>query len=157
MTANLGKGFENQFKSNWAKSFPDGSIIRLQDQVSGYKETSRNICDFICYNYPKLYLIECKTHKGASLPLNNITQYDRLVTYVGKQGIRVGVILWLYEKDKVFYIPISTITKLKEDGEKSVGIRHLDKYDIVEIPSRKLRVYMESNYKILNSVLEEGD
>ena len=157
MASNLGKGFENQFKFNWANSFPNGSIIRLQDQVSGYKETSRNICDFICYNHPKLYLIECKTHKGASLPLNNITQYDKLVSYVGKQGIRVGVVLWLYEKDKVFYIPISTITKLKKDGEKSVGIRHLDNYAIVEIPSRKLRVYMESNYKILNSVLEEGD
>ena len=156
MAVNKGKGFESQFRSDWVKAFPGGSIIRLQDQMTGYKEFSKNICDFICYNYPNMFLIECKSHKGASLPLDNITQYDKLKSYADVKGLRVGIVLWLYEKDKVFYIPISTIKKLKEEGEKSVGIRHLNKYNIIEIPSEKMRVYMRSDYRIL-SLLQEGE
>lgn len=154
MSANIGKNFEERFKLDWEKCFPDSFILRLPDQMSGYKSSS-NLCDFICFNKNILYLIECKAHKGASLPFTNITQYDKIKMKVGIPGIRAGVVLWLYEKDKVFYIPISTIMKMKEDGEKSVGLRSLSKYDIIEIPSKKLRTYMESNYSIL-SKLEEG-
>lgn len=151
---NIGKSFEERFKLDWQKSFPNGTIDRLYDSMSGYIAIS-NVSDFICYNYPYMYYIECKAHKGASLPFTNITQYDKIKMKVGIPGIRAGIVLWLYEKDKVFYIPISTITKMKEDGEKSVGLRSLSKYDIIEIPSKKLRTYMESNYSIL-SKLEEG-
>lgn len=151
---NIGKSFEERFKEDWKKSFPNGTIDRLYDSMSGYLSIS-TVSDFICYNYPYMYYIECKAHKGASLPFTNITQYDKIKMKVGIPGIRAGIVLWLYEKDKVFYIPISTITKMKEDGEKSVGLRSLSKYDIIEIPSKKLRTYMESNYSIL-SKLEEG-
>lgn len=151
---NIGKSFEERFKEDWKKSFPNGTIDRLYDSMSGYLSIS-TVSDFICYNYPYMYYIECKAHKGASLPFTNITQYDKIKMKVGIPGIRAGVVLWLYEKDKVLYIPISTIIKMKEDGEKSVGLRSLSKYDIVEIPSKKLRTYMESNYSIL-SKLEEG-
>ena len=87
--------------------------------------------------------------KGASIPLANITQYDNLKKKVGIPGVRSGVVLWLYEKDKVFYIPTATITQLKNDGEKSVGLRHINKYRIIEIPSTKLRVFMDSDYSVL--------
>lgn len=151
-----GKQFESKFKSDWLKSFPDGFLYRLPDQMNGYKTTSKNICDFIGFNLNTLYLTECKTHKGASLPLSNITQYDSLKSKVGIKGVRSGVILWLYEKDKVFYIPIRTITQLKEDGEKSIGLRHVGKYKFIEIPSTKKRVFMDSDYSVLKT-LEEGD
>ena len=151
-----GKQFESKFNSDWLKSFPDGFLYRLPDQMNGYKTTSKNICDFIGFNLNTLYLIECKSHKGASLPLGNITQYDNLVSKVGIKGVRSGVVLWLYEKDKVFYIPTSTLIKLKKDGEKSVGLRHLGTYNIIEIPSVKKRVFMDSDYTILTS-LKEGE
>ena len=42
------------------------------------------------------------------------------------------------------------------DGKKSVGIRSIDEgYYIIEIPSKKLRTYMNSDYSCL-SKLEEG-
>ena len=88
--------------------------------------------------------------------MSNITQYDNLKKKVGIPGVRSGVILWLYEKDKVFYIPTATITKLKVDGEKSVGLRHIGKYRIIEIPSTKKRVFMDSDYSILKE-LDEND
>lgn len=154
MSANIGKNFEERFKLDWQKSFPNGTIDRLYDSMSGYLSIS-TVSDFICYNYPNIYYIECKTHKSASLPFTNLTQYDKIKQKIGILGVRAGVVLWLYEKDRVFYIPISTIQKMKADGEKSVGIRSLSKYNIIEIPSKKLRTYMESDYSILSN-LKEG-
>lgn len=151
-----GKQFENKFKSDWEKCFPDSFILRLPDQMSGYKSSS-NLCDFICFNKNILYLIECKVHKGASIPFDKISQYPKLLDKANIYGIRSGVILYLYEKYRVFYIPVTTIKKMKEDGKKSVGIKALEEgYNIIEIPSKKLRVFTDSDYSILQN-LKEGE
>lgn len=150
------KAFEEKFKRDWIRCFPDGVIVRLYDQVSGFKAIA-NVSDFITYNYPNIFFIECKTHKGASIPFDAIPQYDKLKKMVGKKGVRSGVILFLYEKDRVFYIPASTITQLKAEGKKSVGIKAFESgYNIIEIPSKKLRVFMDSDYTVLMD-LKEGD
>lgn len=154
MATNRGKQFEQKFKEDFSK-LPDSSIDRLYDVMSGYKAI-KQVSDFIGYFYPNIYYIECKSHKGASIPITNITQYDNLTKKVGKKGVRSGVVLWLYEKDKVFYIPTKTITQMINDGEKSIGLRHLDDYRIIEIPSIKKRVFMDSDYSILSS-LNDGD
>ena len=151
---NVGKNFEERFKEDFSR-IPNSLVIRIPDQMSGYKASS-NICDFICYVYPNIFLIECKSCQGASLPFANISQYDKLKMKIGIEGVRVGVVLWLYEKDKVFYIPASTIKRMKEEGKKSVGIKAVEEgYNIIEIPSTKLRTYMKSDYSIL-AMLEEG-
>lgn len=151
-----GKAFEERFKEDWKKSFPSGDIIRLYDNTLGYLNIS-NISDFIGYDYPNMYYLECKVHAGASIPFTKISQYDKLITKSTIKGIRSGVILYLYDKEKVYYIPASTIKIMKEDGKKSVGIKAVEEgYNIIEIPSRKLRVFMESDYTILKT-LKEGD
>ena len=155
--SNLGKTFENNFKDNWKKCFPQSFIYRLSDQMSGYRYTSSNICDFICFNNKILFLIELKSHKGASLPFVNITQYEKLKGKVGIPGVRAGIILWLYEKDIVMYIPISTITQMKSDGKKSVGLKAIEEgYNIKIIPSQKKRVFMDSDYSCLCD-LKDGE
>lgn len=153
MSVDYGKKFEERFKLDWANSI-GGIIVRLYDNTSGYLTIS-NVSDFICYKYPNIFFIECKSHKGASIPFTAISQYDKLIQISGTKGARSGVVLWLYEKDKVLYIPVKTIKQLKDLGEKSVGLRHIKQYDIIEIPSEKLRVFMKSDYNILLS-LEEG-
>lgn len=155
MSKDYGKAFEERFKWDWLKSFPNSDLTRLYDQVSGYKNIS-NVSDFVCYNYPNLFYIECKSHSGASIPFDKISQYDKMVKKVGIPGVRAGVVLWLYEKDRVFYVPISTITELKKKGEKSVGLRHLNNYNIKEISSVKLRTFMKSDYSSLME-LEDGE
>ena len=156
MADNKGKKFEAKFRSDFSK-LENSFLIRVPDQISGYKGSSDNLCDFIGYIYPNLYLLECKSHKGASLPFENLSQYDKLIDKVGIKGVRVGVILWLYEKDIVLYIPISTIKQIKEDGKKSVGLKALEEgYNIKVIPSTKKRTYMDSDYSLLLS-LEEGE
>ena len=155
VSTNYGKKFEEKFKGDFLKL--DGSSLdRLYDTMNGYKSI-KQISDFIGYVYPNIFYLECKSHKGASVPLSNITQYDNLKKKIGIPGVRSGVVLWLYEKDKVFYIPAKTLVRLKEeDGEKSVGLRHVDKYRMIEIPSDKKRVFMDSDYSVLLQ-LRDGD
>lgn len=154
MAVNRGKQFEQKFKEDFLK-LPNSTIDRLYDTMSGYKAISQ-VSDFIAYRYPNIFYVECKSHKGASIPINNITQYDSLLSKVGIMGVRCGVVLWLYEKDVVLYIPIQTVKQLKDDGEKSIGLRHLDNYRIINIPSVKKRVFMDSDYSVLSN-LEDGD
>ena len=151
-----GKAFENHFKAGWEECFPDGALIRLYDITMGYKNIN-NICDFIGYVYPNMFMLECKAHAGASIPFGKISQYDKLVRFSGIKGIRSGVVLYLYDKQKVFYIPASTMKKMKEDGKKSVGLKAVEEgYRIIEIPSESMRVFMKSDYTVLKN-LEEGD
>ena len=156
MAINKGKQFEERFKKDWLESFPNSTITRLYDNTSGYLSIS-NISDYICYNHPYQFFIECKSHKGASIPFDKISQYDKMKDVVGVKGVRAGIILWLYDKDKVFYIPISTITEMKKDDKKSVGLKAVEEgYNIIEIPSEKLRVFMKSDYSCLMT-LKDGE
>lgn len=52
--------------------------------------------------------------------------------------------------------------KMVKDGEKSVGLRMIDSkkpykkmYNIIDIPSKKLRTFMESDYIFLVNKLKE--
>ena len=46
MPNNRGKAFEAKFKTDFQKSFPEGTIDRIYDVTSGHKTVS-NICDFL--------------------------------------------------------------------------------------------------------------
>ena len=157
MANNKGKAFEAKFKTDFLKTVPNASIDRLYDTTNGFKTIS-NISDFIGYSYPNIFYLECKSHLNNTFPLVNLTQYDKLKTKVGIPGVRAGVIIWFIDHDKVCYVPISTITKLKEDDKKSVNIKMLsDKsYNIVEIPSIKKRVFLDSDYSVLLT-LKDGE
>jgi len=156
MADNKGKKWEEKFREDFLRSIPNSTIDRLYDTTNGYYGI-KNICDFIGYSYPNIYYLECKEHKGASFPFANLTQYEDLVEKVGIKGVRVGVVLWLSEKDLVMYVPISTITKIMESGVKSVGIKQIkDGYNIKIIPAIKKRVYMECDFSCLLE-LEEGE
>lgn len=156
MSDGLGKKFEQKFKEDFLK-LPGSTIDRLYDVTIGYKNI-KQVSDYIGYCFPNIFYLELKSHKGASLPLCNITQYDSLLSKRGIPGVRAGVVLWLYDKDKVLYIPIDTVEKIKNSGKKSVGLIDLSSnpmYNIIEIPSIKKRIFMDSDYSVLKN-LEEG-
>lgn len=159
MATNKGKAWEDKFRQDWRKCFPDTFVFRLKDNMNGYKETSGNPCDFLCFpGNGELFLIECKEHKGASIPFAAIPQYDRLLEYKDLLNVKAGVILWLSEKDRVLWISIQEMEKMVKDGKKSIGIKMLEEksYNIIEIPSVKKRVYLDSDYTILTS-LKDGN
>lgn len=158
----IGKKFEDRFKQDFKNCFPGTLVYRLPDQMSGYKETSGNPCDFMCYPGNLVLMAECKAHKGASIPFTAIPQYERQLDYKGLYKTFPGVIVWFYEKDTVIWVSIEEMEKMVLDGEKSIGLRMIDKekpykkaYNIITIPSKKLRTFMESDYNFLVKELEK--
>lgn len=148
---NRGKEFESRFAKDWKKAFPSTFILRLRDNTSGYKFNSKNPCDFICFPNDNLYLLEVKSHYKNRFPFSNLTQYDDLISYRNCKNIKIGVVIWFIDHDRIIFVDIDTIEKMKMDGLKSVNIRLIDKqgYKYTEIPSTKKRVYLESDYTIL--------
>ena len=64
----------------------------------------------------------------------------------------------MIDHDKVVYLPVSSVTKMMEDGKKSFNIKMLEdkSYNIIEIPSVKKRVFLDSDCSILVN-LKEGE
>lgn len=151
MANNRGKAFEKRFSEDWEHTFPGELLIRIPDQQSGYKFASSNVSDFIAYTFPYAYLIEVKSITGNTFPFTYLRQYDALLSYKGKKGLHVGVVLWFIDHDHVIWAPIEEIEKMKIDGKKSINIKMLnsDEYKLTDIPSKKKRVFMESDYSIL--------
>lgn len=156
MPTNYGKKWELKVKEDLSL-IKDISIDRIYDSVSGYKAVS-NISDFIAYVYPNIFYLEVKSIKGNTFPLTNLTQYEKLKGKVGIPGVRAGVILWYVDHSKVMYVPISTITALKNDDKKSVNIKMLNDstYNIIEIPSETKRVFPTCDYRVLLN-LKDGE
>ena len=154
MSAGLGKQWEQKVKEDFQK-IEDCSVDRIYDSVSGYKTIS-NISDFIVYMYPSIYYIECKSHKGNTFPLTNLTQYDKLKSKVGIPGVRTGMLLWFIDHDVCIYVPTSTVTKMIEDGKKSVNIKMLNtnEYNIKVVPSIKKRTFLTCDYTCLRNLVD---
>ena len=160
-SVDIGKKFEDRFKKDYIRCFPDTLIYRLPDQQSGYAGGgSSNPCDFMCYPGECVLMVECKAHAKASIPFSAIPQYERLLDYKGKYKTFPGVVVWFYEKDIVIWVSIEEMEKMVLDGEKSIGLRMIDdkkpykkSYKIITLPSTKLRAFMETDYSYLVEVL----
>lgn len=150
MAINKGKAFEQKFYQDWKKSFPEGTINRIYDTMNGYKSIS-NVSDYIGYSYPNIMYLECKSHRGNTWNFNYFTQYEKLLEKVGIKGVIAGVILWMIDLDKVVFLPVEEVKKMKDDNCKSFNIKMLEEkvYNIIEIPSVKKRVFMDSDYSVI--------
>jgi hypothetical protein len=161
---NLGKSFEERFKKDWQRCFPDTLCYRLPDQQSGYAGGgSSNPCDYFGFTGNELLMVECKAHAGQSISFSAIRQYDKMLNYKGLKNVYPGVVVWFYDKDTVIWVSIEEMEKMVLDGEKSIGLRMIDPdkpykkhYNIIKIPSTKLRTFMESDYKYLVDRLTES-
>ena len=146
---NRGKQFESRFQKDWKRCFPNTLVLRLKDDTSGYYGNSKNPCDFICFPGNKLYMLEVKSHYTNRFPFSAFTQYDTLITYKDCKDVEIGLIVWFIDFDRVIYFPLESIIKMREDGLKSINlnkVEELNKYNHIEIPSQKKRVFLESDY-----------
>lgn len=155
MAQSKGKKFEAQFKSDWDTTVGN-FCYRLYDVMSGYTGVATP-CDFICYKYPLIYLIDCKSHDGNTISFNDFAQYERMLPYKDIKGVIAGTVAWMYKHDKVVWIPIQTWEKIKNEGGKSFNIKMLDNpdYECWEIPSKKKRVFMSTDYSQFVNHFEE--
>lgn len=129
---NRGKQFEECIHEAFIKH-KNTSIIRLQDNMGGYAGVS-NICDFIAYNYPKMYLLECKSTYGNTLSINSnnpkhkygdITnnQWEGLLKQSHTYGVVAGVVVWFIDHDITIFVPIQALDDLKKSGSKSLNVK----------------------------------
>jgi hypothetical protein len=173
MAVNRGKKFEDVIEKAFEK-VPNTSVVRLHDQTTGYLG-STNHCDFIVYNKPFEYHIECKSVHGNTLSIHSIPKQDRngkLRGFYGnitdKQwegllekskipGVIAGVICWWIDKDITKFIPIETLQELKSLGYKSVRydtgipdyLNYADsRYCMIEIKGNKKRVFFEYDMQV---------
>ena len=156
MAVNRGKQWETKLKEDFSK-LSGAYIYRVPDNMSGYKGIT-GISDFIGYKFPKIFFIEAKTVLGNTFPLTNFTQYDKLMTVPDEKGIHKGVMIWFQDHQDVVYVPVSTITKMKADGKKSVNIKKIDEegYAYLRIPSVQKRVFLDSDYSVLLDLPDVG-
>lgn len=147
---NRGKAFEKKFEEDWKRVLPESFLIRLYDTTGGYLSIATP-CDFVAFAEGKLFLIECKSIEGGTLNFSYIPQYDRLLKYKNLKGVYPGIVVWFKDHDKVIWCPIEEAEKIKADGNKSISLKYLDgtKYHLLEIPSIKKRVFLDSDYSVL--------
>ena len=151
MAINKGKIWEKCVEESWGNSFPNSFILRLPDQQNGYFGTSRNVVDYIAFNSPYLYLIECKTIKGNTLPLSNLKQYERMLAYNKVDCVKIGFLVWWQDRGTTAWVPLDAITQLKDENKKSVHVDYVKNklYNIIEIPNIIKRVYPKCDLTVI--------
>lgn len=153
---NYGKKWEQKFKYDFAK-LPNSYVLRLKDTMSKFKSV-KQISDFVCYCYPYLWFMECKATKGGTFNLKKLTQYNDLLTTQNHFGISAGVVIWFYTKQRVCYVPIEELKRIKEDLKlKSISIKMIDdpNYKVYNVPGELKKFYMNCDYSFLLDLANE--
>lgn len=150
---NRAKAFETRFKADWLRSMPQSFCYRLYDTTSGYRGIS-NVSDFICYSYPYIYLLDCKSSDSNTFSVD-FRQYDDMIKYKDIKGLCVGIIWWSIPNESVVFIPVQTFEQLRKEGKKSFNFKKMindPNYKSQVIPSNKLRTYLQSDYSVMKEL-----
>ena len=147
---NTGKVMEQQFRKS-AKSVPGLFFYRLRDGTASFyggtdnsqiRFQQRNIADVVMFKTPILYLLELKTHNGASLPRGKVREDNLkdLAEAAQYSNIVSGLIVDFAEKDKAFYVDSRAVKRFFEsEDRKSIPISWFEQNGIA-IGVKKLKV-----------------
>lgn len=117
----IGKIFEEEIKASIP---PEFYVERYKDDTAGFYGVS-NPADYRLYRYPYTFLIECKTHKGKSLPIDKIrpNQIHGLVLAVIHKGIYGGFFINFRDLEETYYISVQDITQyMSSTDRKSIPV-----------------------------------
>ena len=154
---NTGKKFEEDIK----KSIDDTAFLyRLRDSGGSWQGgnksrfTPSNICDYILFKSPKMYLLELKSHKGKSIPYTAIKQLDKLLEVSNRKLENLGVYLLLNFADleETYLIEVESVASIRDSKtRKSLSIEDVREYGYkVEQVKKKVRY----RYKLLECLEE---
>lgn len=160
---NSGKRFEQNVKD----SIPtDTYIYRFKDGSASWggndkvRFQSKNICDFMIYKKPYLFLLELKSTKGKSLPLSNIKkhQIDDLLDADKYDGIVCGFLIEFSEHNTVYFIEISRFQRfLEETQRKSLPIDYLAENGVkIDIQKKKVNIKLNIE-KMIKDIINESN
>lgn len=148
---NEGKKFEEDFKKSVPKScfyyrFKDGTSS--WDKGTNTRFQSKNICDCMvyAYEYGRLYLLELKSHKGKSIPINciKINQIKGLLE-AREYHIECYVVFNMRDVNETYAIDIRTLKAYIETTDrKSIPISFMKEVGEL-IPQEKKKVRWKYN------------
>ena len=143
MAKNKGKQFEDVIKKSLL-NVPDVSVDRLRDAPKQQKNVD-NPADFVVYKKPYEIYLECKTHKGNTLPFSCVrdVQIKGLTEKSKLDGVIAGLLIWFIDHDATVFVPISTVNQLIEEGAKSINYFHILNRKHYWISGKKKRVYFD--------------
>lgn len=123
MAINRGKQFEHLIKET-LNSLPGVLCERLYDNTSGFIGINTP-SDFIVYKYPYIYFVECKTIHGASIPIQNLVQIDRIADRCVCEGVKGVFLIWFVDKQQTYAVDYSILQLLRNSGAKSINYTSL--------------------------------
>lgn len=135
---NMGKVFEREFKDSVP---PECYLERYKDDTSGFYGVS-NPADFRLYIYPSLILLELKSHKGKSLPLEKIrdNQLKGMLRAVEHYGVYGGFLVNFRDLEETYFLSVELVEKFVLTGErKSIPVNYFRENGLL-IPQKKKRV-----------------
>jgi len=142
--ANKGKQFEDVVKKAFEK-VPGVSIDRLRDAPKKLKGVD-NPSDFIVYKKPHEVYVECKSHKGNTLPFTCIRS-QQMVQMMKKSyidGVIAGFIIWFIDRDITVWIDVRDVFPYWFSiGEKSINFKDIDKMNAICLYGKKKRIYFD--------------
>lgn len=106
MSVNRGKQFEHIFSKAVAEIQEEYSIdiLRLYDTRNMKWVTQP--ADFICYRYPNILYVECKSTQLKSFGVYRQRQYPKLLEKARCKGVAAGMLIWFIKEKRVFWVDI---------------------------------------------------
>lgn len=116
MTKNMGKVFEEEIKASIP---PDFYTERYKDDTAGFYGVS-NPADYRLYKYPYTFLLELKTHKGKSVPIEKIrpNQIQGMYKAVEYTGIYAGFLINFRDLEETYYITVQDMVAFINSKER---------------------------------------
>ena len=121
MASNIGKVFEAEVRASIP---PDFYVERYKDDTAGFYGVS-NPADYRLYKYPFTFLLELKSHKGKSIPLDKIreSQIKGMVKAVKHMGIFAGFLFNFRDLEETYYIPVMMLVSyINSTDRKSIPV-----------------------------------
>ena len=134
---NLGKVFEE----NWKKSVPNNVFYyRFKDSNNNWARNEQirfapsNIADCILFNGISLILVELKSHKGKSIPLNcimgnktKIKQIQDLYEAEKYDGVHSQLVVFFSDVERCFVLDIEDFLFFMQDNDrKSIPLEYFE-------------------------------
>ena len=156
MNDNLGKQAEQKIKE-WLNRPEEGySFDRFYDQLSGYYQTSRNICDFVVFKSPNAYYIESKSTWADRFDFSLIQEHqlEGLAEKSKIEGCYGWIIVLFASYKRAFRFNATDIKRLSDEGTKSLNIKKIDKWGI---DYKEIQTIPNSRKKLLDYTGEIED
>ena len=144
-----GKQCENDIKNSIPKD-KNYFFYRFRDNAANFgsgnsntRFSSNNLCDCLIMAKDKLFFVELKTHKGASLPLSAIrkNQLDGMAK-INHPNIRAVFIINFRDKNKTYSIAAKELKNYFDNNDrKSIPIGYLEEHGTEIIAKKKITHY----------------